>query len=149
MTPQPPTHPRAVITEFVRLWSLGDLTTAFTLVHEDAEYTLHLSGEQLPVGGVVVGRAHIEAGLRQAREVFDYLVYRPIRIAEVQNEVRVPVEFMYRHRPSGEIISGHLRLMFQVQAGLITRAEEFHDRAMVETFLKLYASPAEPMLAAE
>jgi ketosteroid isomerase-like protein len=87
-----------------------------------------------------VGRANIEAGLRLARQQFHYLLYRPLDLFARGNDVRHQVEFMYRHQASGELLSGRFRMVMRVEDGLITRAEEYHDRAKVEAFLRLFGS---------
>jgi len=46
---------------------------------------------------------------------------------------------MYPHRRSGEILSGRFGMIMQVERGPIVRAEEYHDRAKVEAFLRLFA----------
>ena len=48
---------------------------------------------------------------------------------------------MYRHRASGEVLSGRFRMVMQVKDGLIDRADEYHDRAKVEAFLRLVGQP--------
>jgi hypothetical protein len=82
---------------------------------------------------------------------FEYLVWRPIKISERDANVRVQLEFLYRHIPSGELLGGNCRFLIKVDGGLITRVEEFHDRAKVEAFLRLVgaqANPAEAMVQA-
>jgi ketosteroid isomerase-like protein len=44
---------------------------------------------------------------------------------------------MYRHRESGQVLSGRFRLVIRVEVGLIQRVDEFHDRAKVEAFMRL------------
>lgn len=110
------------------------------LVHENAVYNLYIAEDLLPVAGHTVGRVNIEAGLRLARKQFEYLLYRPMDLIAEGNEVRHRVEFMYRHRASGEILSGRFRMIMRVEDNLIVRADEFHDRARVEAFLRLFAS---------
>jgi ketosteroid isomerase-like protein len=44
---------------------------------------------------------------------------------------------MYRHRDSGEVLSGRFRHVMRVENGLIRRVDEFHDRAKVEAFMRL------------
>ena len=60
-----------IVAEFVRLWSQGDLDTAFMFLHDDCEYSLHLSDDLIAIGGVKAGKATIEPALRQIRDVFD------------------------------------------------------------------------------
>lgn len=49
---------------------------------------------------------------------------------------------MYRHRASGEILSGHFRLVLKFREGMIVRGDEYHDRARIEAFMRLIASEA-------
>ena len=110
-------------------------------VADDAVYALYVSGELLPHGGKTVGREQIGAALRQVRVDFDYILYRPLHLYTKNEVVRFQVEFMYRHRLSGEILSGRSRFVMRVNAGLIVRADEYHDRAKVEAFMRLFGSP--------
>ncbi len=107
-------------------------------IAEDAVYALHISEDLLPFGGETVGRANIELAFRQMRDQFDYLVFRPHNFSSDGDTVRLRVEHMYRHRASGAVLSGNFRLVMQVRDGKVTRCEEYHDRAMVETFMRLF-----------
>lgn len=109
-------------------------------VAKDCVYALYISGELLPYGGETAGRANIEAVLRQVRLDFEYLLYRPLNLKANGGIVRFQVEFMYRHRRSGETLSGRFRLVMRVKDGLIVRADEYHDRAKVEAFMRLFGS---------
>jgi hypothetical protein len=54
--------------------------------------------------------------------------------------VRYQVEFMYRHRLSNEMLTGRCRFVMTVVDGLIVRADEYHDRAKVEAFMRLFGN---------
>lgn len=136
-----PATPAEVVRQFNKAWAEGDLAAAMRWVAEDSVYALYISGELLPAGGETVGRANIEAVLRQVRLDFEYLLYRPLNLKANGAVVRYQVEFMYRHRRSGETLSGRFRLVMRVKDGLIVRADEYHDRAKVEAFLRLFGSP--------
>lgn len=136
--------PKQLVTEFNRLWAFGDLTTAFSYVHDDAVYQLHLSGELVAIGGETAGKAYIEPAMRKIRDTFGYLVWRPSSIVESGEEVRVQLEFLYRHIPSGELLGGTCRFIYTVREGMIVRVEEFHDRAKFEAFLRLFTPEATP-----
>jgi ketosteroid isomerase-like protein len=133
-------QPIDVVRRFNALWAAGEIEASMQLVAEHAVYRLHISEDLLPIGGETVGRANIEAGLRLARQQFHYLLYRPLDVFARGNDVRHQVEFMYRHQASGELLSGRFRMVMRVEDGLITRAEEYHDRAKVEAFLRLFGS---------
>lgn len=136
--------PKEVVQKFVKVWAAGDLAATMSLVAEDARYTLHLSDELLFLGGETVGRDNIEQALRQVRREFDYLVFRPMAIVAREDVVRLRMEFMYRHIASGQILSGRFRFIIGVKDGLIFKADEYHDRPMVEAFLRLYVAPTQP-----
>lgn len=136
--------PKEVVQKFVKVWAAGDLAATMSLVAEDARYTLHLSDELLFLGGETVGRDNIEQALRQVRREFDYLVFRPMAIVARGDVVRLRMEFMYRHIASGQILSGRFRFIIGVKDGLIFKADEYHDRPMVEAFLRLYVAPTQP-----
>jgi len=133
----PHPDPLEVVTQFNRAWEAGDIEAALTYVADDAVYELHVSDEVLPFGGTTAGRAAIEAMLRRIRADWEYILYRPLPLTQAGNIVRFQVEFMYRHRASGEVLSGRFRLVMRIEDGLIKRADEYHDRAKVEAFMRL------------
>lgn len=126
-----------VVSRFNTAWAAGDLDTAISYIADDAVYELHISKDLLPFGGVTEGRANIEAVLRRMRADYEYILFRPLTLAEQDETVHFQVEFMYRHRASGEILSGRFRLVMLIQNGQIVRADEYHDRGRVEAFLRL------------
>jgi len=130
--------PIEVVSSFNEAWVANDVDAAMTWVAEDAVYALYISGELLPAGGETVGRDNIAAALRKIRECFDYLLYRPLHLHAKGDVVRYQVEFMYRHRPSGETLSGRFRMVMRVKDGLLIRADEYHDRPKVEAFMRLF-----------
>jgi ketosteroid isomerase-like protein len=134
-------RPVDVVAEFIRLRAGGDVTRAFTLAHDDVEFVLHLSQSAVPIGGVQRGKAGLVASLLQMGEMVDHLVWQPKSIVEVDGQVRVQLAFLYRSRASGQSIDGTCRMMFTLADGLITRIEEFHDRAKMEAFFQLFGPP--------
>jgi ketosteroid isomerase-like protein len=130
------------VREFVRAWSDGDIDRAMSVVAEDAVYELHISNEVLPLGGETRGRAAITKALADVRDQFEYLLYRGHNYTETDDTVRYAVEFMYRHRLSDETLSGRFRVVMKLRGGLIVRADEYHDRALVEAFMRLVAMSA-------
>ena len=133
-------EPSEVVNRFQAAWGPGDFATAMPLLAEDSVYNLYLDEGLLPAGGQMVGRAAIEAALRRVRGVFEYVLYRPFDLVANGNEVRQQVEFMCLHRASGETVSGRFRLVLVVENGQIVRTDEYHDRAKVEAFMRLFAT---------
>lgn len=128
------------VKRFIKVWAAGDTDGAMHFIAEECAYALYISSEALPFAGETVGRANIEAALRQMRAQFHYLLFRPLNYVAEGDTVRTRVEHMYRHRASGEVLSGTFRLVFKVRDGLIVRADEYHDRAMVEAFMRLFGT---------
>jgi ketosteroid isomerase-like protein len=136
--PEVASGPADVVCQFTRFWTAGDIDSAMLLVAEDAVYVLYISGDVLPFAGETVGRDNIAAALRKIRQDFEYLLYRPLDLVTNGDEVRYQVEFMYRHRASGEVLSGRFRMIMRVENGLLVRTDEYHDRARVEAFMRLF-----------
>jgi ketosteroid isomerase-like protein len=134
-----PLSPAETIRDFAEAWAAGDIGRTMGFVADDCIYMLYLSNEVVPFGGETRGKDNVEAALRLIRSKFEYLLYRAHNIVAQGNFVRCRVEFMYRHIASGEVLSGRFRLVFELRDGLIWRADEYHDSAMIETFLKLVA----------
>lgn len=128
-----------IVKAFNAAWAAGDIDGAMAHVDDDAVYALYLSNEILPFAGETIGRAGIAAALREVRRQFDYLVYRPHGVVVSGEMVRMRVEHIYRHRASGELLTGTFRIVFLLRGGKIVRADEYHDRAMVESFMRLFA----------
>jgi ketosteroid isomerase-like protein len=134
------TTPADVVRQFNTSWAAGDIGSALRLIAEHCVYALYISDELLPFAGETVGRDAIAAVLRRIRADFEYLLYRPLHLMADGDTVRFQVEFMYRHLRSGEVLSGRFRLVMRVEGGLLVRADEYHDRAKVEAFLRLFGS---------
>jgi ketosteroid isomerase-like protein len=133
----PHPDPLVVVANFNKVWDTGDIDGALTFFADDAEYELHISPDVLPYGGTAIGRAAIEATLRRMRADWEYILYRPFALAADGTVVRFQVEFMYRHKDSGEVLVGRFRFVMRVEDGFIRRVDEFHDRAKVEAFMRL------------
>lgn len=125
------------IRQFLTIWASGDVEASASFIADDCVYALYISSEALPFAGETVGKANIVGALHLMRVQFDYLLFRPHHYVSEGDTVRLRVEHMYRHRASGEVLSGNFRLVFEVRDGLIARADEYHDRAMVEAFIRL------------
>lgn len=132
--------PEQIVSETLAHWIAQDVDACLSLMSESASYTLHLEQSLLPFAGTTTGRDEIGEQLRAMLRDWDYLVFRPgppRAHVDDANEIHNRVEFIYRHRASGEILSGFFRLVCRVNDGLITEINEYHDAAMVETFVRL------------
>lgn len=136
-TPLSNPTPTDVVATFNAAWGAGDVAAALNHLADDAVYENHVSDEFLPCGGLTSGRDNIGAVLTKVRTDFEYILYRPMTLICEGDTVRFQVEFMYRHRASGEVLSGRFRQVMQVKDRRIVRIDEYHDRAKVEAFMRL------------
>lgn len=133
-------NPTTVVAEFFDAWIAGDVDAAVGLLAPDAIYALYIAEDLLPFAGVTRGRGQIASRLHEMRQSWDYERFRPGPLrqdADDEEIVYCSVEFRYRHRPSGEQLSGSFRMVWCVRDGFVRSCEEYHDRARVETFLRL------------
>lgn len=112
--------------------------TALQYVAEDAVYALHLAGEEAPVVPETAGRQNIEAAFRQIGDQFEYLAFRPHGFETDGDVTRLRIDQMYRHRASGEMLAGTALIVIRVRDGAVVRADEYHDRPLIEAFLRLF-----------
>ncbi len=140
MEPEVVSGPADVVRRFNKAWTAGDIEGALRFIAEHSVYALHISGELLPFAGETVGRANIAAALHRMRADYEYVLYRPLDLVADGDTVRHQVEFMYRHRASGEVLTGRFRLIMRVENGLLVRTDEYHDRAKVEAFVRLFGA---------
>lgn len=140
MPPQSLMKPVAVVAAFSKAWEYGDIDSAMRYVAPDVVYRLYISETAIPWGGEVGGAQALRAAFVRMRQEFEYILYRTFPSVADGNSVRQRVEFMYRHRASGEVLSGRFRMIYEVRDGLLVRADEYHDRAMVEAFMRLFGA---------
>lgn len=138
--PEVASGPAEVVRRFNEVWASGDIEGALQFVAEHSVYALHISGDLLPFAGETIGRDSIAVALHRMRADYEYLLYRPLDLVVDGDNVRYQVEFMYRHRASGEVLSGRFRMIMRVENGLLVRTDEYHDRAKVEAFLRLFCA---------
>jgi ketosteroid isomerase-like protein len=135
-----PRDPRTIITRFNQAWEDNDIEAALAFIADDAVYVLHVAETALPFGGETRGKSAIRAAFTGMRSDFDYILYRPFPMSGAGETLHGQVEFIYRHRASGEELSGRFRLVWTMRNGLIVRCEEYHDAARIEAFMRLFGA---------
>jgi ketosteroid isomerase-like protein len=128
---------RQVVAEFNRNWEANDLDAAMRLIASDCVLIVHVAADLVEHAGQWQGREQIRLALATARQHYDYILYRTLIMGVDGEMVRVRVEFIGRHRVSGERMEMTFRQVFIVANELISRCEEFHDRAKLEAYLRL------------
>jgi len=136
--------PEGVLEAGVRAYAIGDLPAAAAFFAENAVFAIYVDQDVLPFAGQVHGRASILETFRTIASAFEVKRYE-LRSMSVRNEiVRCQVDFAFRHRASGETIDGVMRIVAEVQNGLITRYREYHDQERIRAFMRLCEQSMKP-----
>jgi ketosteroid isomerase-like protein len=123
-------------------YAMGDLEVASAYFAEDAVYAIHIDQQILPFGGEVIGRNAILHQWQEINRAFELVQHNPKIISCNDDVVRVQVQFAFRHRRSGAVIDGMLRIVAQVEGGKIVRLREYHDQERIRAFMCLFEQDA-------
>jgi len=102
-------------------------------------YVQYIDREIAPFGGVSIGKGVLLRRLEMILELFHIEHYRLLQLQVDGLSGRSVIEYEYRHRPTGEVIAGHLRHELWIRDGQIARYREYLDRPRVEAFMRLVA----------
>lgn len=119
-------------------WERGDFDGTFVHMADDIVFCLYLDQDLLAFAGETVGKPAVLAAFTRMRQDWDYLARRTTHMVEEDDVVRLGLEYMYRHKASGEILSGNCRIVVRFRDCLVIRIDEYHDKALVETFMRLF-----------
>lgn len=134
--------PEGILEAGLKAYSLGDLPAAAAYFAEDAVYAIYIDKAILPFGGEVVGRSPMLRLWQDLLVPFELVHHAPRNISCDEDIVRCQVNFAFRHRASGEVIDGVLRIVAQVKDGQIVRYREYHDQDRLRAFMRLVAQPS-------
>lgn len=126
----------------VTAYAAGDYATLGTLLSDDIVYVLYLDQADYPFAGETQGRDVLMERFRLIHGLFEYVLFRPFTFRARKDTAHTQVEFIYRHRATGEVLDGRFRLVLTVRDGLVCRIEEYHDAARVEAFARLIGGVA-------
>lgn len=129
--------PRELIAETLNVWGTQDVETTFERVADDVVYALHFDEDLAPYAGVTYGKEAMKVAFYGMIAEFDYLKYEPVILGADGDVVRVQTQFRYHHRRTAATLEGSMRTIFTVKDGLIVRCEEYLDRGLVESFMRL------------
>ena len=129
--------PEGILEAGLKAYSLGDLLAAAAYFAEDAVYAIYVDKGILPVAGEVVGRSPILRLWQDLLVPFELVQNVPRNISCDEDIVRCQVNFAFRHRASGEVIDGIMRIVAQVKDGQIVRYREYHDQDRLRAFMRL------------
>jgi ketosteroid isomerase-like protein len=121
----------------MRTYASGDHDAFMALLPDDVVYALYLDEAQVPFAGETRGKALMRERIDEMHRAFEYVLFRPFGVRVEGNVSHNQVEFMYRHRVSGEMLNGRFRLVVRFEGNIIRRIEEYHDAERVNAFMRL------------
>lgn len=128
---------RDIVAEVLRRWAAQDVESAFEFVADDVVYVLNIDEDLAPFAGVTHGREAMMAAFYSMVEQYDYLKWEQVILGAEGDVVRVQTQFRFHHRRTGTDLEGSMRTVITMQDGMMVRCEEFLDRGMVESFMRL------------
>lgn len=134
--------PATVVDAFYQAWLVRDVDTAMAYCHDDVTLAQHVSTDVLPFAGTTIGKGRFDDRMRLVFRDwhFDKALHT---ILGIDGEtVRATCAFTVRHLPTGEVLEGRMRHLFEVADGRIRHVDEFHDAPMIEAFMRLTAATA-------
>jgi ketosteroid isomerase-like protein len=128
----------AIVREVLRLWATQDVESTFAYVADDVVYSLNIDEDLAPFAGVTHGREGMIAAFYQMIEQYDYLDWKQVIVGVEGNVARVQTQFRLHHRRTGTNLEGSMRTVITMgDDGMMIRCEEFLDRGLVESFMRL------------
>ena len=118
-------------------YASGDFEGFLKLLADRIEYTLYLDESIVPFAGTAEGKFDFVRRLADMHRYFEYILFRPTEPRAHGDGFHAGVEFIYRHRATGEILDGRFRLVIQIADGLVVRIREFHDAERTQAFFRL------------
>ncbi len=136
--------PEGVVEAAIASFGLADFEATAAYLSPDVKYALYVDKDVLPYAGEFEGRDAVLDCYKNIATQFVIVLYRPRNLIAVDEVVRGQVEFVFRHKASGETIDGIMRLVAEVQSGLIVRMREYHDVERIRAFMRLCQWGAAP-----
>jgi ketosteroid isomerase-like protein len=128
---------RALIERFLKYWVAGDVEQVVSLLSDDVVYQLFISQTALPYGGEWRGPDAVKDVFFDMLATFDCIEFEPTILYVTDGRARCQSRYVYRHRASGEWLTGTSRLVVRIRDGAIERLDEFHDDALLQAFARL------------
>ncbi len=132
-----------IVEAFIRAWAEQDIDRCLAYLAPDVTYSDNIGDSLKPYKGVWRGKDELEPHMRAAASRWSILAMRPKQPRQRMEDaslVQYQIEFVIRHRASGEVLFGGNRFVARIENGLIQSIQVFHDAAMFSAFLRLIGS---------
>ncbi len=127
----------AVVEGFYAAWRLQDIDATLGYCAYDFHYTVHQPEGVKGLGGHMVGKAAVRPYLVAVCGIWEFIYLAPVSLSVNGNKVRGLTRFHSVHRRTGLPLTGTKRHVWQVENGLITSVEEYHDAGQIKAFLAM------------
>lgn len=135
----------AIVRAHFDVWNeTYDLEKALALIDDEAVYRLYVDEAFYPFAGETRGKDALRATMSMLRDLYDYVLFRAEPAIVEGDTVRHAFEFIYRHKPTGETLSGRGRIVWTVRNGRIVSCDEYHDRERLKAFARMAGFAATP-----
>lgn len=134
--------PEGVLEATIAAYSLGDLELAVAYFADDCTFSIHVPEQTMPYAGEFMGRTAILDRLHRMKSIFEVMRYVARPMISHGEQVRGQIDYVFRHRSSGMILDGIMRVVVTVKDGAITDWQEFHDAERIDAFMRLVKSGA-------
>lgn len=131
----PSEEQREVVRTAFKKWGESDLEGFLSLLANDVVYTVNVSAE-IPYSGNTVGVEEMRARLAILLDTFVINAFVIDTLIDDGEALRPIALAYFKHKKTGERLDIKIRFRIDVEDGLITRIDEFHDAAYVEAFEK-------------
>lgn len=125
-------EPQGILEAVITAFSLEDIESTAAYFAEDADFVIVTTPEI-----AFKGRADIARRLRAVVREFHVDRFSARTILPTEDGLRTQILFAFRHRPTGQIIDGVMRVNVVVRDGRIVSWREYQDADRVEAFMRL------------
>lgn len=125
---------KTVVGQIYTAWKARDLASVLPLLSDEMVFALHVPANVLSVGGETKGKVAVVAALQAILDDYDFLSYEAGRVTGDDARANAEVHFRYRQKATGEVIDSRMLHSWVVEAGKVTRLDEWHDLAGVRAF---------------
>jgi len=115
-------------------WADGDFERFMSFIDDDIVYTVNVDGYQVPYASSAVGKDEVRWRLQLLLDTFFVAAFVVESLVHEPELSRTTVLGFYKHKQTGERLEVKVRFLGWVRNGLLTRIEEYHDAAYVESF---------------
>lgn len=125
-------EPQGILEAVITAFSLEDIESTAAYFAEDADFVIVTTPEI-----VLTGRAAITRRLQTVVADFYVETFAARTILPADDGLRTQILFAFRHRATGQVIDGIMRVTATVRDGRIVRWREYQDAERVEAFMRL------------